>query len=296
MLTLSETDVAALRAALLSDEGEDLIHFMGMKRMSQPLPPAVQRTAPLAHRLGWITGPHVDADLTDVGNFVGDSMREFMFWRDGAQEIYCQEQVPALRPERLAGKRVVEIGCGFGRNLLTLVQHVDDVIGVDPIPIYLQIAPALFEREGLRTPELKLSRAEALDLPTASRDVVFMLGALQYMDIPKAISEAARVLVPGGQFIAINGYYGGFARGIVREARSGGALRSTLLDLRTALFDTPYFHVTGKRYRGDGKPTTSIPVYLPRRRQERILADAGLKVSDETRIVGEELAMVAYKQ
>lgn len=293
-LTLGEAEVVALGDALASSDGPDLIQFMALRRQDQPSPPSLHHAAPLAYRLGWLVSDTPAAPLTAVGALVGDSLREFVFWRQRGRTITCQGQLAALDPARMQGRRVLEIGCGFGCNLLTLTKHVDDLVGVDPIPVYLQVAPALFAIEGQPAPKLMLARGEDLPLPAASRDVVFMLGALQYMDIPKVIAECARVLAPGGDLIAINGYYTGYVRGVAREA-ARSSIRSTLVGARTAFADTPYFQVTGRRFRGGSGPSTAIPVYPTRSYFEKLLRRCGFEVRAETRTLGDELAMVARR-
>ena len=89
--------------------------------------------------------------------------------------------------EIVRNKKVVDIGCGYGRNKLIVESVGGEWIGVEP-----------FEG-GLQT---VVGDAEDLPFSDESFDVVIMDAVLEHIpDVGKAISEVARVLKPGGVFI-----------------------------------------------------------------------------------------------
>lgn len=97
------------------------------------------------------------------------------------------------------GKRVLEIGCGTGLVLERLTPHAGSVVGVD-------LSPGMLELARRRALEVYEGSATALPFPDASFDVVCSFKVLAHVpDVRAALSEAARVLRPGG--IAVLEFY-----------------------------------------------------------------------------------------
>jgi ubiquinone/menaquinone biosynthesis C-methylase UbiE len=94
--------------------------------------------------------------------------------------------------------RILDLGCGPGRDLLSWgVTDSDEVTGLDNDSASLELARLRFPS---RT--YFLGCGEAMPFPDASFDRVISGVALPYMNIPKALGEIHRVLVPGGTFSA----------------------------------------------------------------------------------------------
>jgi len=102
----------------------------------------------------------------------------------------------------VAGKDVVELGCGtayFGAWLKKA--GAARVVGVDPTLAQLETARRCNEQFGLGL-ELVEAYAEDVPLPDASFDLaVSEYGASIWADPYKWISEAARLLRPGGELV-----------------------------------------------------------------------------------------------
>lgn len=94
------------------------------------------------------------------------------------------------------GKRILELGCGSAPCTAWLQGRAELAVGID-------FSAGMLSRAPQGTP---LAQADALALPfsDASFDVVFSaFGALPFIgDLDAALADAARVLRPGGRFVA----------------------------------------------------------------------------------------------
>lgn len=101
----------------------------------------------------------------------------------------------------LAGKRVLEIGCGRGVGMEILLSlDADHVTGFDLDPRMVALAAQRLTKYGERA-RVFVGDAEAIDAPDASFDAVVDYGVIHH--IPgwqRALKEIARVLKPGGTF------------------------------------------------------------------------------------------------
>ena len=112
---------------------------------------------------------------------------------------YEYHLMPFLRRVALAGKKVLEIGCGIGMDSGELAKLGCEVVGIDLSPKSVQVAQFYFELEGLRG-ELRVANAEKLDFGDREFDVVYSFGVLHHTpDITSALDEVYRVLRPGGR-------------------------------------------------------------------------------------------------
>jgi SAM-dependent methyltransferase len=102
----------------------------------------------------------------------------------------------------LAGKDVVELGCGTAYVSAWLKKRgAARVVGVDPTPAQLETARRCNEQFGLGL-ELVEAFAEEVPLPDDSFDlVVSEYGASIWADPYRWIPEAARLLRPGGELV-----------------------------------------------------------------------------------------------
>jgi len=109
---------------------------------------------------------------------------------------------PWVRGSVVAGGKILEIGCGSGRQSLPMAQAGADVLGVDISEEMLRVARAKAAREGqLRTANFIVADAENLPLPSESFDGLVMVGALHHMESPERVfGSAAKALRQGGRF------------------------------------------------------------------------------------------------
>jgi SAM-dependent methyltransferase len=96
------------------------------------------------------------------------------------------------------GKRLLEVGCGAGLDLVRFAKGGAITTGVDLSPTAIELARANFEQNGLKG-EFYVMNGEALDFDSDSYDVVYAHGVLQYTASPRRmVDELYRVLCPGG--------------------------------------------------------------------------------------------------
>ena len=122
----------------------------------------------------------------------------------GDIDVYLFDQL--LRGRIGPGMRVVDVGCGSGRNLVYLLRSGYEVGGVDPDRgaiaavrrLASQLAPAL------PADNFRVEPAEAITFPDAFADVVLCNAVLHFArddaQFRAMLGGAWRVLKPGGLF------------------------------------------------------------------------------------------------
>jgi SAM-dependent methyltransferase len=95
--------------------------------------------------------------------------------------------------ERFGAHTVLDLAAGTGKLTGVLVEHADEVIAVEPVDGMRAVL-------GRRVPAARVlsGTAEAIPLPDASVDAVFVAEAFHWFDLERAPAEIARVLRPGG--------------------------------------------------------------------------------------------------
>jgi SAM-dependent methyltransferase len=112
-------------------------------------------------------------------------------WRFG------QERRLALidRYAPLAGRRVLDVGCGIGTYVGKLRQFSDRVYGID-------VDMERVVEGGKRLPNLLVAAAENPPFAGASFDVILLHEVLEHVqDDRRVVEEAHRLLVPGGRMV-----------------------------------------------------------------------------------------------
>jgi SAM-dependent methyltransferase len=101
----------------------------------------------------------------------------------------------------VAGRDVVELGCGTAYWSAWLARRGARPVGVDVSPAQLATARRMQEEHGVGFPLLEAS-AEAVPLPSAGFDVALSeYGASLWCDPALWLAEAARLLRPGGLLV-----------------------------------------------------------------------------------------------
>jgi malonyl-CoA O-methyltransferase len=101
-------------------------------------------------------------------------------------------------PLHLAGARVLELGCGTGKNSEWLAAQARELVALDFSPGMLDVARRRVRAAHVRFVEHDITRAWPAD--SASVDVVVGNLVLEHVrDLQPIYAEAARVLRPGGE-------------------------------------------------------------------------------------------------
>ncbi|HHS14088.1 MAG TPA: class I SAM-dependent methyltransferase [bacterium] len=105
--------------------------------------------------------------------------------------------------ESFSGKKVLEIGCGIGTDLVRFARGGAIVTGVDLSETAVDLAVKNFRLHNLEA-DLRVGNGESLEFPDNTFDAVYAHGVLQYTaDITRMIHESFRVLKSGGVFIGM---------------------------------------------------------------------------------------------
>jgi ubiquinone/menaquinone biosynthesis C-methylase UbiE len=149
-----------------------------------------------------------------------------IYERFSQAEDYPQKIISILKP-LIAGKDVLDIGCGTGKYLVEFAPLSNSYYGLDISPEQLMIAKSKSIGMNLANVSFICSSAEKIDLPDNSIDAVisaWVVGTIQGIDRrASAISEAERILKKdgsiyliendiGGEFETIRGRYPDIAR------------------------------------------------------------------------------------
>ncbi|MGB2867792.1 MAG: class I SAM-dependent methyltransferase [Bacteroidota bacterium] len=136
---------------------------------------------------------------------------QFTHLERGSKEFY--EEVERFRYETqpfmrrvmefdgFKGKKLLEIGCGLGTDLLQFARGGALVTGVDLTPASVELVKRRFKLNNLAV-ETMVADAEKLPFEDNSFDVLYSFGVLHHTpNTPKAVDEVYRVLKPGGRII-----------------------------------------------------------------------------------------------
>ena len=128
---------------------------------------------------------------------------------DRIRSLYVSESAVEAAIKRAAGygpfERVVDLGTGSGRMLTLLGKSAKMSVGLDLSQNMLNIARANVTRAGLEKVELRHGDIFATRLPKHSADLVLVHQVLHYLADPAAaVTEAARLVMPGGRLLIVD--------------------------------------------------------------------------------------------
>jgi len=128
----------------------------------------------------------------------------YVSWRATALGVVTEAIEQRLVLEmmgELAGRRVLDAGCGDGALACAAASWGGDVTGIDPDPSMLAAARSRAAKMGVR-PTFLEGRVERLPFPDAAFDVVASTTVLCFVpDAAGAVREMVRVLRPDGRLV-----------------------------------------------------------------------------------------------
>ncbi|MDQ5968883.1 MAG: hypothetical protein QG579_40 [Patescibacteria group bacterium] len=108
-----------------------------------------------------------------------------------------REVLYSLLSLSLRGKKLLDVGCGFGKDLLYYKENGADVFGIDISKKMIQSA-----KEATKMENLSMQDYSKTNFKSDFFDVVVSRYALQYKkDLKSTFTELHRILKPGGVFI-----------------------------------------------------------------------------------------------
>tara|TARA_Y100000588_G_scaffold298532_1_gene319495 strand:+ start:3624 stop:4271 length:648 start_codon:yes stop_codon:yes gene_type:complete len=120
----------------------------------------------------------------------------------GEIDIYLFDQL--LKGRITPDMRILDAGCGNGRNLIHLLKENYTVFGVDASTRAIEETSALSKRLAPTTPadRFRVERIEALSFHNSAFDVIICSAVLHFAEGPthfkQMLTELWRVLAPGG--------------------------------------------------------------------------------------------------
>ena len=124
----------------------------------------------------------------------------------GDLDVYLFDQW--LRGRIAPGMRLLDAGCGGGRNLVHLMREGFEVCGADSSPAAIEAVRALAARLAPSLPDnaFRAEPVEQMSFPDAHADVVIASAVLHFArddaHFGAMLAECWRVLRPGGLFFA----------------------------------------------------------------------------------------------
>lgn len=125
-----------------------------------------------------------------------------------ASRFYWIYQMMDQEAPALKGKKLLEIGCGMGRDSAEWASRGVLVTASDLTPNAIEYTKKYFAYRGLNA-EYKVTSALNLDFPDQTFDAVYSRGVIHCTaaDIRPAINEIYRVLKPGGRALIFHFYH-----------------------------------------------------------------------------------------
>jgi 2-polyprenyl-3-methyl-5-hydroxy-6-metoxy-1,4-benzoquinol methylase len=156
-----------------------------------------------------------------------------------------------LRPEHIAGKEVLEVGCGMGTHASMLARAGARLTAIDLTERAIEVTKRRFEVFDLKA---NIQRADAENLPFADQsfDTVWSWGVIHHSSrFESCLSEITRVLRPGGHLMLMVYYRPSIVyyinNGLIRGILQGKLLQKSLQQIYVDAGDGFYARVFNKR-------------------------------------------------
>ena len=160
-----------------------------------------------------------------------------------------------LPPGSVAGKDVLEIGCGMGVHTQLLANAGARVTAIDLTPEAVELTLRRCALRGLPA-DVRRGDAEHLEFANASFDLVWTWGVLHHSSsFERCLAEASRVLRPGGRLFMMVYHRASFIyylhNVLVRGLLLGQRLRKPFYDIYSDNMDGAYARMFSRREMAD---------------------------------------------
>lgn len=267
-----QPDWQAIEQAILEQNGELLLRFMRDVFFNRANPSTDLKIISLAIHLGWIEDDYNKWQLTPHGALIADSAREYCNWIDEKRQLPY-----GVNEADIEGKSILDLGCGFGRYVLSASRIASLAVGLEAEQTYLKMSSILGRREGMNFFNVVCGAGEKIPFADNTFDIIICIRSLPYMDASITIPEMSRVLRIGGKIFLYTSTFGQFVRDFVGQPQHTPGIRERLRIVKHAI-NSISVTWTGKKIFGRRGNFTASYVFLTTRRLIQLMENAGLKV------------------
>ena len=133
-----------------------------------------------------------------------DDFQKSVFQYDPHEPMPVSHQYFYSQLENIQGKKILDMGCGYGFTSVTLAKREGQITSIDISPKMIALTKRNAEFNNVNNSiNAFVMSAQSLEFDDNSFDFVVGLGILHHLNLELAGKEISRVLEPGGQAIFI---------------------------------------------------------------------------------------------
>ncbi len=203
--------------------------------------------------------------LTQFGYKCVDSAREYLWWIDRNRKLHGEGRYDHMNLEFFRGKEILEIGSGWGCNLVPIGNVARRAVGLELEPVYVELSQIFSKREEVTPPQIVIGTGDHIPFRSESFDEILMWNSLQYMDVSLVLQDCSRVLRPGGHVLLTYSSLSKFSWRLLRRAILDRDIHLFVSSLLIFL-DTLSYQSFGRRIRRTSlAKSTARPIHTTRR-------------------------------